>query len=112
MSSWISFDDGKTIGTKGSENGLIISDEEHLNGARITLEEKAFDAPYAITFGIYGVLFHTNFLDNLEKSKAKYNLLKKKIESIIEHLSIEEKERKDNWEILFNDMTDHLIVKK
>lgn len=36
---WYSFDNGSTIGTDGSENGVIIKDEEHELGARITLEK-------------------------------------------------------------------------
>jgi hypothetical protein len=67
---WHSFDNGETLGTHGSEDGLIILDEEHPLGARITLESDARSGrgpnlppiPFAITCGIYGLFFHTRFL--------------------------------------------------
>lgn len=65
---WQSFENGETLGTRGSEGGLIILDEDHPLGARITLEsEIGFGAsrpasiPYAITCGIYGLFFHTRY---------------------------------------------------
>lgn len=61
---WNQFESGATIGTKGSESGSIIKDEEHDNGARITLESSTRNAPFAITCGIYGWMFHTRFLGN------------------------------------------------
>jgi len=33
---WYRLDKGKTIGTKGSENGNIVDDIEHIDGVRIT----------------------------------------------------------------------------
>lgn len=108
--SWYPYNKGKTISTKGSENGKIVLDEEHIDGARISLEENSFNAPYAITLGIYGVMFHTDFFSELEESKSKYNLLKKKVELLLQHLSIEEKDRKDNWRLIYNEMLDNLIV--
>lgn len=37
---WMKYDEGKSIGEKGSEKGFIIFDSENLDGARITLEKK------------------------------------------------------------------------
>ena len=36
---WINYQNGSTIGEGGTENGNIIFDEEHVDGARITLEQ-------------------------------------------------------------------------
>ncbi len=58
---WTLFENGKTVGARGSENGAILVDEEHDLGARITLEQNAEIAPFAITCGIYGWAFHTRF---------------------------------------------------
>ncbi|MDG4714556.1 hypothetical protein [Winogradskyella marincola] len=107
--SWFPFDNGKTIDSKGSEGGTILFDEEHLNGARVSLEENCYNAPYAITIGIYGVMFHTDFQDNLKASKLKYELLKHKIELVLNHLAIDEEKRKEDWNILFNNMLDDLL---
>ena len=59
---WGPFDKGSTIGTGGSEGGIIIRDEEHPLGSRITLERGATFSPYSVTCGIYGWFFHTRFL--------------------------------------------------
>ncbi|HEX2674970.1 MAG TPA: hypothetical protein VHM25_29035, partial [Polyangiaceae bacterium] len=50
-----------TVGACGSEEGVILVDEEHDLGARITLEQDGGTAPFAITCGIYGWMFHTRF---------------------------------------------------
>lgn len=108
--SWIPFDNGKTIGSKGSEGGTILLEEEHSHGARICLEENCFSAPYAITLGVYGVMFHTDFHSDLKLSKSKYDLLKIKIELLINHISIDEEKRNEDWKKTFNDMLDNLIA--
>ena len=57
---WRPFSDGATIGHRGSEEGVILRDEEHDSGARITLERDcSHGVPFAITCGIYGWFFHT-----------------------------------------------------
>jgi len=74
--AWYSFDQGATLGGKGSENGTILLDEEHVDGARITLEENGYQ-PYAITCGIYGMLFVlTTFASTLTEAKEKYEHMK------------------------------------
>ena len=42
---WEPTDNGKTIGTKGSAEGKIVMDEEHTDGARVTLERGGSNAP-------------------------------------------------------------------
>jgi hypothetical protein len=46
--SWTKFEEGQTIGQKGSEGGIILVDEEIRSSARITLEEEGDIAPYSI----------------------------------------------------------------
>lgn len=95
--TWENFDKGTSIGTSGSENGIIIRDEENSFGARITLEKDGSIAPYAITIGIYGIMFHTDFYSTLEHSENAFINFKTKIEKIIEHYSIIEKDRDKEW---------------
>jgi hypothetical protein len=59
---WGPFEAGATIGTVGSEGGIIVHDDEHPLGSRITLERGGAVAPYSVTCGIYGWFFHTRFL--------------------------------------------------
>ena len=49
---WYLFDDGKTIGQIGSENGTIIKDEDYKNSCRITIEKDGCTAPFSITCGV------------------------------------------------------------
>ena len=45
--AWHAFAGGTSTGTKGSEGGTITLDEEHPDGARITLEQGGQTAPWA-----------------------------------------------------------------
>ncbi len=56
---WKQIEDGKTVGTKGSENGIIILDEEYKEYCRITLEKT--EKYYAINCGVFSTL-HTVFV--------------------------------------------------
>ncbi len=108
---WQQFDNGKTIGKKGSENGKIIFDQENQDGARITLEQNANSIPYAITLGIYGLMFHTEFLGEL-KSATEY-IEKKKIEivQILKMYEVEENQRNSNWNDEHNLLLENLVYK-
>lgn len=83
MAAWYAFDDGQSLGTQGSEGGVILKDEEHVDGARITLERDGDIAPFSITLGIYGALFHTKFYNSLEKAEADLIELKPRIETAL-----------------------------
>jgi hypothetical protein len=74
--SWHPYDNGNTLGTKGTEEGAILRDEEHGRGSRITLERETVIAPFAITCGIYGSMFHTTFASNEAEAIQKYDEMK------------------------------------
>jgi hypothetical protein len=74
--SWSDFDGGATVGQPGSERGVIVRDEEHSLGARITLERNGQIAPYAITCGIYGWMVHTRFFGLESDACNQYDLMK------------------------------------
>lgn len=55
--AWNPYAAGSTIGQRGSEDGLIIGDEEYCDSARITLERDCLASgqpaiPFTITCGI------------------------------------------------------------
>jgi hypothetical protein len=82
---WVQFDNGATIGSKGSEDGIIVLDEEHIEGARITLEHKGTTAPWSVTCGIYGSLFlHTAFASTETEGKMKYEKMKADLVDIMQ----------------------------
>ena len=94
---WIGFDEGNSIGQVGSEGGEILKDEENTFGARVTLEGKGDIAPFSITVGIYGMMFHTQFFSTLDQAQRCFDLYKDKIEAVINHYSIKEDSRDAEW---------------
>ena len=80
--SWHPVGDGATLSQTGSEGGVIIRDEEHPQGARITLERGGGIAPFSITCGVYGVMFHTRFFADEAEGQEAYDLMKPEIASI------------------------------
>ena len=103
--NWTLFNDGKTIGSKGSEDGIIILDFENIDGARITLERDCRDIPFAVTLGIYGLLLHTHFDSDLEIAHRFIKEAKNKINKIFEMYNVPEERRSGLW----RDKHDRLI---
>lgn len=95
---WSNFENGKTIGTKGSESGTIITDLENSNGARITLEKECGNVPFAITIGIYGLMFHTHFESDLKIAKEYIADSKFKINKIFELYDVPKEKRNEFWQ--------------
>lgn len=94
---WNNFDNGQSIGTSGSENGIITADISHIFGARITTEKNGNIAPYSLTIAFYGLMFHTEFCGNELESKEIMNSLKEKIEVVINHHGTLEESRDSEW---------------
>jgi hypothetical protein len=78
-----SFADGSTLGERGSECGTVVLDEEHLDGARITLEEDGHVAPWSITCGVYGSMVHTRFFDTREEAEVAFVAMKTGLEGVL-----------------------------
>jgi hypothetical protein len=69
MEDWKPFDAGRSLGSLGSESGVILLDEEHVEGARITIERGGSTAPFSITCGVYGWMAHTRFFATEEEAR-------------------------------------------
>jgi hypothetical protein len=78
--SWNPCENGSTT---GSEGGVILRDEEHDAGARITLEECGHP-PFAITCGIYGVMVHTAFAASEVEANDACDAMKADIEMLLD----------------------------
>jgi hypothetical protein len=81
--NWYPFNSGKSIGERGSERGIIIRDDEHSDGARITLERAGTNAPFSITCGIYGWMFHTRFFGIESEAQDEFETMKSELARII-----------------------------
>jgi hypothetical protein len=76
----------RPLGQKGSEQGVIIRDDEHAFGARITLERDTH-APFAITCGIYGWMMHTRFFEFEDEANAEYEKMKASLTELVDRIS-------------------------
>lgn len=74
QTTWEPFENGETIGKTGSEEGIIVLDEFHKEGGRITLEKDARAIPWAITCG--GGFVHTVYFETREQAEKAYSHLK------------------------------------
>jgi len=83
-SRWLSYQQGKTIGTKGSEFGEIVLDDELAQLGRVTLERlhSPLRAPWAITCGAYGITVHTIYFGDEGSARAAAEAIKPLIERI------------------------------
>ena len=88
--AWEPFDGGSTIGTTGSESGVILRDDEHSLGSRITLERGGPTAPFAVTCGIYGSMFHTAWAGSEAAAVAMYEAMRDRLVQLLEASSEEE----------------------
>ncbi len=87
---WEPFKEGASIGQRGSENGVILRDEVHVDGARITLERDGRMSPFAITCGIYGWMVHTHFFCERQVTEAEYEEMREELSAIIDIIPLEE----------------------
>lgn len=86
---WTIFNDGASIGQHGSENGVILRDDEHSFGARITLERGGHTAPFSITCSIYGWMFHTCFFGTQSEAEVVYEKMKDGLAMILNIIPLE-----------------------
>jgi len=76
-------------GATGSENGIILADEEYKGSCRVTLEK--CPKYYAITCGVYGAMVHTVFCGEADYSD-KYTAIKKELQEFIDKDTTEQEE--------------------
>lgn len=83
---WHPYDDGKTIGQAGSEDGTILLDDEYDKSMRITLERGTRAIPFAITCGIDGWLVHTRYCSKENEAKQLMAEMKIALERIYDSI--------------------------
>ncbi len=81
--SWNRIENGASIGERGSEDGIVVRDEEHPDGARITLERDSETAPFTITCGIYGWMMHTRFFRDESEAQNEFEKMKVELARIL-----------------------------
>ncbi len=96
--SWYDYDEGCSVGTSGAGGGVIVRDEEHKSGARITLEEESSLAEYAVTCGVYGWLFHTCLFSEETVAQEAFDEMKAELGEILESMLPDENASEEDQE--------------
>ncbi|WP_083342575.1 hypothetical protein [Flavobacterium tructae] len=107
--NWVRYNNGNSIGKKGSEGGKILNDQEHINGSRITIEANAGNIPFAITFGIYGLMVHTEFFSEIEIATEYFKRKKNEIDGILKMFEISEENQDIEWKSKMDEYLEKLI---
>lgn len=107
--NWVRYNNGNSIGKKGSERGKILNDQEHINGSRITIEANAGSIPFAITFGIYGLMVHTEFFSEIEIATEYFKRKKNEIDGILKMFEISEENQDIEWKSKMDEYLEKLI---
>lgn len=99
--TWTPFDSGSTLGQHGSDDGVIIADEQYADSARITLERdcQAYGQPtipFSITCGIYGLMMHTRFFSDEPQARQQFDEMKTAIATLVDQLPDSEDELPDS----------------
>lgn len=87
---WFPFQTGATLGKRGSENGVILRDEEQPYLARMTLEQGGDIAPFAITCGVYYLLIHTCFFSSQKEAEEAFSRMKEDLNRILQDIPLED----------------------
>ena len=81
---WSDYKKSKSIWERLFGGPVILKDEEHISGARVTLEQKRGSIPFEITCGVYGTFFHTVFSSSQSEAEEKYDKIKSEISRLFE----------------------------
>ena len=84
MSKWFAFDDGRSIGKTGAEGGVILRDEEHKQGVRITLKKSS--KFISVSCNIYGWMDHTRFFTTITEAQREFILMRSALGNMIENV--------------------------
>lgn len=98
MSNWVTYDGGRSIGKTGAAGDLILYDEEHNLGVRITLKRgKTF---ISVSCNFYGWMDHTRFFNTLSEAEREYRSMKTAIVGMMESLKSASSNKLKGWEAI------------
>ena len=100
MNDWQPYNNGTTVGTKGPQGDVILMDETHPDGARMTIKRGI--KYVSVSCNINNWINHTRFFDKLPDAKREYILMKASILEVTELLKIPETNQIKIWESISN----------
>lgn len=84
MSKWINYKNGSTIGTTSAEGAVILRDEEHERGGRVTLKQG--ETFVSVSCHIYGKIDHTRFFNSVPEAQRDFIVMKNVLGSILDDI--------------------------
>jgi len=98
MISWSAFDEGRSIGKVGREGDVILRDDEHPRGGRITL--KRGSKYVSISSNIYGWMDHTRFFSTVPEAQREFTPMKSALGSVIKLIALADSKDIKVWEAI------------
>lgn len=98
MNRWTPFDGGRSIGSVSGEGDLILYDEEHRDGARITL--KRGRQYVTVSLNIYGWMDHTRFFNTDADAQREYRAMRSATDSLLRMIYSPEVSKIRVWEAI------------
>ncbi len=98
MSSWSAYNHGRSIGKTSAEGGLIMRDEEHPGGARITF--KRGSGYISVSCYLYGWMDHTRFFGTASDAQREYVAMKAALLTVLDVINTENVKDIKIWEAI------------
>ena len=98
MNNWVLYDDGRSIGRVGFEGGVVLRDEEHVDGARLTL--KHGDNYISVSCNIYGWINHTRFFGTVPDAERDFVMMKSELGEMMKNLAASGVDAPKRWEAI------------
>ena len=98
MSSWSAYDNGRSIGKLSAEGGLVMRDEEHSGGARITF--KRGSGYISVSCNLYGWVDHTRFFGTASDAQREYVAMKAALITVLNVINTDNVKEIKIWEAI------------
>jgi hypothetical protein len=98
MSSWSAYRVGQNVGSASADGDMILRDEEHVSGARVTL--KRVGSYISVTCNVYGWMNHTRFFDSVPEAQREYAVMKSTLGNIVENILSPDQNNLKMWEAI------------
>jgi hypothetical protein len=98
MNKWHKYDEGRSINKVGIEGSVILRDDEHQLGARITLKRgRDF---ISVSANIAGWIEHTRFFVTIPDAEREYKSMKTALGTMMNVIKAEDTKDIKVWEAI------------
>jgi hypothetical protein len=98
MNDWKPYNQGRTVGLKSPEGGVIVRDEEHPLGVRIILKEaKEY---ISISCNISSRIDHSRFFRKMSDAQSEYDVMKSELVKVARIISSAKSSDVKSWEAI------------